>query len=446
MTGANDSTGTPERGGRARVAIACQGGGSHTAFTAGVLGRLLQPDVQREVTVTGLSGTSGGAICALLAWTALVDGDPAAAQERLRAFWKDNSASTPSEAFVNAFVQWSAKAADYIAFPAVSPYQNPGADAAERMLRGLIDQHVDFAALADRLTRPGPGGDPLPHLLLGAVDVLSGAFKAFDSRLGEITTDAVLASAAIPTLFRSIDVAGRKYWDGLFSQNPPVRDLLDDHPDEIWVIQINPSARDDEPESVAAIADRRNELAGNLSLYQELASIERIDRLVETGVITDPRYKQMTVRVLEMARPPASRQRGYASKLDRSPAFLDELVELGRRQADDFLVARRFEQAWAAGDADGMLGFFADDCEVSTAAPFRTLAATRSRAAVEGLITERIRAGVRIDFSRKQIARETVRWRVRATAPDTGEVRTGLAEAAFTDGRVTRFTLGPVRA
>ena len=59
-----------------RVAIACQGGGSHTAFTAGVLGRLLQPDVMADHEVVALRGTSGGAICALLAWSALVDGEP----------------------------------------------------------------------------------------------------------------------------------------------------------------------------------------------------------------------------------------------------------------------------------------------------------------------------------------------------------------------------------
>lgn len=434
-----------EPDGRPRVAIACQGGGSHTAFTAGVLSRLLRPDVQQEVTVTGLSGTSGGAICALLAWSALVDDDPAAAEGRLRAFWADNSARSPGEAFVNAFVQWSAKAADYVAFPAVSPYRNPGADAAEKLLRELIDQQVDVADLTRRVAARQAAGQTVPQLLLGAVDVLSGAFKAFDSRHGEISTHAVLASAAIPTLFRAIDVQGRKYWDGLFSQNPPVRDLLDEHPDEVWVVQINPSARDDEPQSVAAIADRRNELSGNLSLYQELAFIERIDRLVEQGVITDPRYKQMTVRVLEMARPPASRQRGYASKLDRSPAFLDELVRLGVRQAEDFLLARRFERAWASGDTDRMLSFFAADCEVSTSAPFRTLAPTRSRAAVEDVVTERVRRAVAIDFTRKQIARETVSWRVRATSPDTGEVQSGRAEVTFTDGRVTRFTLGPVR-
>ena len=77
-----------------RVAIACQGGGSHTAFTAGVLSRLLQPDVMADHKIVALSGTSGGAICALLAWSALVDGEPEKAESLLHGFWSDNSAST----------------------------------------------------------------------------------------------------------------------------------------------------------------------------------------------------------------------------------------------------------------------------------------------------------------------------------------------------------------
>jgi NTE family protein len=62
---------------RTRVAIASQGGGSHTAFTTGVLDRLCGAVLDSH-EVAGLNGTSGGAVCALLAWYALRDGDPAA--------------------------------------------------------------------------------------------------------------------------------------------------------------------------------------------------------------------------------------------------------------------------------------------------------------------------------------------------------------------------------
>jgi NTE family protein len=88
---------------RPRVAIACQGGGSHTAFTAGVLQRLLQPERLEEYDVVGLSGTSGGAVCATLAWAALVEGDPARAGRLLEGFWTDNAATAPHERLLNAW-------------------------------------------------------------------------------------------------------------------------------------------------------------------------------------------------------------------------------------------------------------------------------------------------------------------------------------------------------
>ena len=181
-------------------------------------------------------------------------------------------------------------------------------------------------------------------------------------------------------------VNGGLYWDGLFSQNPPVRDLLNDLPDQVCVIQINPTVRDDEPDTTETITDRRNELAGNLSLYQELAFIERINSMLDTGVISSGNGKMITVRVLEMARPPHSQQRGYASKLNRDPAFLQELITLGLRQADEFLTAQGFENAWHSGDAEAVLAYFADNCLVRADPPFRPLAPTTDPGAVRALV------------------------------------------------------------
>jgi NTE family protein len=113
-----------------------------------------------------------------------------------------------------------------------------------------------------------------------------GEFRAFDSRRDRISAETVLASAAIPTVFRAVHLDGGVYWDGLFSQNPPIRELLEVMPDEIWVIQINPTQRDTEPQTTLDIADRRNELAGNLSLYQELHFIEKIDELLKAGILS----------------------------------------------------------------------------------------------------------------------------------------------------------------
>ncbi|CAA9446658.1 MAG: Ferredoxin reductase [uncultured Rubrobacteraceae bacterium] len=95
-------------------------------------------------------------------------------------------------------------------------------------------------------------------LLVGAVDVVSAEFKAFSSLKGEVGVAPILAPAALPTLFRAMHIGKGVYWDGLFSQNPPVRELCKVDPDEIWVIQVDPERRDREPKSMADILDRRN--------------------------------------------------------------------------------------------------------------------------------------------------------------------------------------------
>ena len=184
--------------GPVRVAIACQGGGSHTAFTAGVLKRLLGAEELGGYEVVGLSGTSGGAVCALLAWSALLEGDPAAAGRLLEDFWADNSATTPLEQLVNAWLVWAARLENLVVLPAVSPYDTPTSVTGLQEFRRMLERRVDFGRLAGR-----PAG---PMLLLGAVDVLSGEFRAFNSRREPITADMVLASAAIPTLFRAVPV------------------------------------------------------------------------------------------------------------------------------------------------------------------------------------------------------------------------------------------------
>ena len=425
-----------------RVAIACQGGGSHTAFTAGVLSRLLQPDVMAGHRIVGVSGTSGGAICALLAWSALIDDDPPRAAELLAKFWTDNSASSPAEQMVNTWVLWAAQLSHYVVTPSVSPYDNYASVMVMDHLRSLLEKYVDF----DRVGRAATdAATQQPMLLLGAVDVMSGEFKAFDSRAGEITADAVLASAAIPTLFRSVRMDSGVYWDGLFSQNPPVRELLDSDPDEIWVIQINPKEMPAEPTSLVEIADRRNELAGNLSLLQELHFIEKIDSLIDTGELVSKTYRPVIIRVIEMVRSKQSQAWGAASKLNRDPAFLDGLIEHGKARADQFVTALAFENAWRSADHDAMADFFADDAEITSSAPFPERPTQRGKDAVRRLIDNWLATGLRVDPTRKQIAGDSVTWQVRSSKANPGERKVGSAQARFIDGNVVSFRLGPVR-
>jgi NTE family protein len=421
-------------GERKRLAIACQGGGSHTAFTAGVLKRLLSHEALARYELVGLSGTSGGAICALLAWYGLAGPGRENAGELLDAFWADNSATAPHEQALNAWVRWAGALQDVVAVPAVSPYANPFADAAPAELTRMLEARVDFAAL--------PDPDRAPLLLIGAVDVLSGDFKAFDSRRDRLSVETILASAAIPTLFRAVHVDGGTYWDGLFSQNPPVRELVDAQPDELWVIQINPRRLDAEPRSAIEIADRRNELSGNLSLHQELRFIEKIDEMLEEGSLArDGRYRTIVVRVIELSRDRLPGGLGAVSKLDRDPAFIAGLIAHGEERADEFLAALAFERAWMAGDVEAVLRCFAADARLASEPPFPRGEPVSGAPAVGRFLRERLAGGVAIDVTRKQVAGDRVTWSARWRPPGAGERRRGEITATFRDGLITALTL-----
>ena len=131
--------------------------------------------------------------------------------------------------------------------------------------------------------------------------MLTGHFEVFTG--DELRVECLLASAAIPELFRAVTVPGRGvYWDGLYSQNPPIHDLTDYNINELWLIQINPSTCARVPTETHEILDRRNELAGNLSMEQELTLIEIINRLIAQGKLIDPKYHPIHVARITLDR------------------------------------------------------------------------------------------------------------------------------------------------
>jgi NTE family protein len=411
-----------------RIAIACQGGGSHTAFTAGVLARLFEEELSED-DIVGLSGTSGGAVCALLAWWALRSADRAAIGPLLERFWADNSATIPWEQLLNAATTFAGDLQQFVMTPAVSPYENPFATTGAAEFKRLLARRVPFASIE-------PDGErALPALLVGAVDVLSGSFRTFDSRRDRITADTILASAAIPTLFQAVHVDDGVYWDGLFSQNPPIRELAELAPDEIWVVQINPSRRETVPRSSVDIADRRNELSGNLSLYQELHFIEKIDQLLEAGLLSeDGPYRRITVRIVELSPARVSRPLGA---LDRDPAFIGELIAHGRAQADELLAALRFERAWRRRDLDALGPILREDVTLRAEPPFAADAAPSGREAVLGYLREHLSALV-LDLTRKQVVGDAATWSV--TIQPGGE--RAAARVVFDAGMAASVRLG----
>jgi NTE family protein len=310
------------------VAVACQGGGSHTAFTAGVLAEVV-PAVARDpdCSLVALSGTSGGAMSAVTAWYALLDDGPDAVPNALESLWADLAARTPVDRLANDWLVGAARLANS-GFPTadVSPYLSPGARYSQRQLRETLHRHVDFDRVPDLFEHD------CPDLVVGTVDVEGGVFESF--RNGAVTCDVLLASAAVPELFPAVRMNGHAHWDGLFSQNPPIHELFAEapKPDDLWVVQINPQATDEEPKSLTEIADRRNELAGNISLNQELRFVETVNAWVDAGHLPDE-YTHTDIRRLQF-----DRRLGSASKLDRRPAFVEELLEHGRERARELLA------------------------------------------------------------------------------------------------------------
>lgn len=224
----------------------------------------------------------------------------------------------------------------------------------------------------------------IPRLMLGAVEIDSGRFQAFrsdrEAQHGGITLDAVAASAAIPYLFEAVDVEDEygklhPYWDGLFSQNPPIKNFLeptgrtpfasDSKPDEIWIIQVNPrrchTYRDDlrlhgsnlphqhkprpKQKDQFDVFDRRNELSGNLSLLQEADFIDAINRRLPGGHAGhgDKRIQVFSIPLDDKAaRAKAGRELGFPSKVCRDRRFKDALFDHGLEQAKKFIPVRDF--------------------------------------------------------------------------------------------------------
>jgi NTE family protein len=400
-----------------KIAIACQGGGTHAAFTWGVLTEILRtqrawdaaPDTGETFRITAISGTSAGALCALATWYGLVPNtaDPTCgsidkAIERLDFLWTVFAATTPAEIWHNAlFGRLLSLKARGVPFPGTSPYDASGAfGLATLAAMGARPEYLQFAALLDAVC-PAFATIDWPAVatadkrcVVGAIEVLSGNFEVFDSdktlevmgihpngpqiaqynatrwRMRRpLSLPGVAASGTLPeilpaqripdTQFPSC-VPGRRvvrdayYWDGLYSQNPPIHDLLDaaskeEKPDEIWVIRINPQEiRRPKLDNVSLedIRDRENDLAGNLALNQELDHILTTNRwLAEYGDSHPPlqNCKTVTVRTIKMLAETVWGM-SHTTKFDRDKGHLARLRDEGAAIARDWLAGWRADR------------------------------------------------------------------------------------------------------
>ena len=240
-----------------------------------------------------MSGTSGGAVCAVLVWHALERGEDRPWRQ-LMDFWQDNSAKGWAEIAFNKLVVDSVRMINSGLLPT---FQLSPASAVARSLmqfatmglrenftsfKALLEAHVDFAEIASW----GPRAKR-PILMVGAANVTSGMLTKFISNREPIRVEHVLASCAVPTIFPAVQIGEDVFWDGLFSDNPPVQELIrpssvgaENVPEEIWLIKINPTRRETVPVRIDDIIDRRNQLEGNISLFQQLRHVEMLNDML----------------------------------------------------------------------------------------------------------------------------------------------------------------------
>ncbi len=343
-----------------KVAIACQGGGSQTAFCAGVLKSLFKNNVHKKKEIVALSGTSGGAVCATLAWFSMLKaakGDMTPIEQGLTDFWRANSTQNMMEEMLNEslvnYVQLvdSGMMPEWKSSPS-SPINQAMVLASKAMFprfydfKGLLETYIDFGEIKALITPASP------VLLLGAANILTGEFKKFNSLNNEIRVEAVLASAALPSIFPAVEIGKDAYWDGLLSDNPPTDELVDASfvgtdriPDELWVIQINPKTRRDIPVTPEQIIDRRNEMIGNESLFQDLKHIMMVNKFLKQGAFTKKYIKEHPLKPVEIFIIKMSEDLleslDASSKVNRNAAYIDRLIKDGENQGDLFLQTQK---------------------------------------------------------------------------------------------------------
>lgn len=323
-----------------RINLALQGGGTHGAFTWGVLDRILDDE---DIEVAAISGTSAGALNGAAFKAGMISGGREGARENLDWLWAQMGALpdgqltgwmqlldpmqitrgiefSPVYAMADA---WSRMVSPY----AYGPFwRNP--------LRKVVDA-FDY----DRVC-----ADHGPDLFICATRVRDGKIRIFTG--DAIDTDSILASACLPTVFQAVEIADPEtgeveaYWDGGYTGNPALFPLFGGgRPADIVIININPLERIGVPVTAQQIQNRINEISFNSSLMREIRAIAFVQRLLEDGTIDSKRMNRVLIYMI--ADDELMNALSVATKLVPNAFLLDRLKAAGRAAADSFLAAHK---------------------------------------------------------------------------------------------------------
>jgi NTE family protein len=331
-----------------KINLGLQGGGAHGAFTWGVLDHLLSDE---RIDIEGISGTSAGAINAVMLADGLARGGPAEARKRLASFWRAASLDGNLPALQRSVIDRLFSFTPFQGSPAeawfgalsryLSPYDlnplniNP--------LRDVIERFVDFEAV--RASKE-------VSLFISATNVHTGRLHVFPQE--KLTADVIMASACLPFLFRAVEIDGVPYWDGGYMGNPAIFPFFRaTETEDVLIVQINPVERKSTPHTQTEIMNRINEITFNSSLLAEFRAIDFVTRLIDEGRV--PRgmgpgeYRRINVH--RIALDATFKTLDASSKLNSDFDFFEMLKKGGARAARNFL-SEHFDDIGVRSTAD----------------------------------------------------------------------------------------------
>ncbi|WP_306117177.1 MULTISPECIES: patatin-like phospholipase family protein [unclassified Roseitalea] len=314
------------------VNLALQGGGSHGAFTWGVLDALLEDG---RLDFDGVSGTSAGAMNAVALADGWQRGGAEGARECLAAFWEAIARKgrfsplqrTPADIWFGNFSYENSPTYRFfdIFSRVFSPYDVNVLD--YNPLREVLVETIDF----DRVHRCAGF-----KVFVSATNVHNGKVRVFHGE--EVTADVVMASACLPTLYKAVEIDGIPYWDGGFGGNPVLFPFFyETQTEDCLLVQINPIEREATPQTAQEIQDRMNEITFNAGLLREFRAIEFVRRLKADGRLEGTDYR--STRMHRIAADAVVKDLSASSKLNTEWSFLTEMRDTGRAAAQDFLEA-----------------------------------------------------------------------------------------------------------
>ncbi len=325
-----------------RINLALQGGGAHGAYTWGVLDKILEHE---DIEIASMSGTSAGAMNAAAVKAGLIKNGRQGARDMLAFLWGQIAGiedfRIPS--WMTGYVlspgqlsktiemsvpyMWADLVSRMMTPYAWGPfYQNP--------LQKIVES-FDFDCVCSEAG---------PEVFICATNVRSGKVKVFSG--DELSSDVILASACLPTLFQAVEIEDKEtgeveaYWDGGYTGNPALFPMFEPHlPQDIVIVNINPIHRDEIPKTPQEIQNRINEISFNASLLRELRAISFVQELIEDGAITTNQMKDVYVHMI--ADDKIMTDLSVATKLVPTPYVIQELRDAGRDAAERFLAEHK---------------------------------------------------------------------------------------------------------